>query len=294
MSGGVPIVVANQYKVLDQSATFFAQQFYWSLAQGMTVGEAAREARVAVNYSLAGESIDWAVPVVYARDPNARLAPSQRSDRRAMPSAAVRMSDRQGIARHKVRVAVWDASSQFPDLKATLERMNAVQSYYGFEIVDLTVPLDAWHMKDGTRYLDANRFADRLAPLISQLGVHYISAIVNERMACDVATGRPIYDIYAWWPPVVIFSSRGLGLEPRGQATHRVIANVTVAGIAGYLMDELDAHKEPRSCPNFYNPSKDLTILTDRQKFCSHCSRELNQLRRADERKALNAILLAF
>ena len=40
----------------------------------MTIGQAAREARIAVNYSLQGEMIDWAVPVVYARDPNMTLS----------------------------------------------------------------------------------------------------------------------------------------------------------------------------------------------------------------------------
>ena len=65
---GLPAVVANQYSVLDSSATSFAQHFYWSLAQGNSLGESAREARIAVNYSLHGEPIDWAVPVLYARD----------------------------------------------------------------------------------------------------------------------------------------------------------------------------------------------------------------------------------
>src|SRR6187549_2118435 len=67
---GLPALVANQYSVLDSSATSFAQHFYLSLATGMTLGESAREARIAVNYSLHGELIDWAVPVLYARDPN--------------------------------------------------------------------------------------------------------------------------------------------------------------------------------------------------------------------------------
>ena len=65
---GLPAVVANQYSVLDLSATSFAQHIYWSLAQGNSLGELAREARIAVNYSLHGEPIDWAVPVLYARD----------------------------------------------------------------------------------------------------------------------------------------------------------------------------------------------------------------------------------
>ena len=53
---GLPALVANQYSVLDSSATSFAQHFYWSLAQGMSIGQAAREARIAVNYSLHGRA----------------------------------------------------------------------------------------------------------------------------------------------------------------------------------------------------------------------------------------------
>jgi len=73
VAGGVPAVVANQFKVLDPSAAAFAQHFYWALASGRTIGDAAREARVAVNYSIAGEAIDWAVPVLFARNPGDRM-----------------------------------------------------------------------------------------------------------------------------------------------------------------------------------------------------------------------------
>ncbi|BFU93333.1 MAG: hypothetical protein NTNFB02_00550 [Nitrospira sp.] len=297
VAGGVPIVIANQYKVLDTSATFFAQHFYWSLAQGMAVGEAAREARIAVNYSLSGESIDWAVPVVYARDPNSRLCPKRPIVPSAMPSPAVRASCRRSTAQHTVRIAVWDIHSQFPALRPTLERINAVQKIYGFEIVDLSVPMDAWHMKGKARYLDADRFADRLAPQISQLGVQYISAIVDEWMVCGLKTGKPIYNIYGWWPdkgkpPVLIFSSKGLGLEPTGPATDRAIANGAVSGIAGYMLDEESHEKGPVECPNFFNPRRKLTLLTGRQKFCKPC---LDKLRAyPKELKALNAILGAF
>ncbi len=44
VSHGVPDVAANQYSVLDTSATSFAQHFYWALADGMSVGQAARGA----------------------------------------------------------------------------------------------------------------------------------------------------------------------------------------------------------------------------------------------------------
>ena len=91
---GLPALVANQYSVLDSSATSFAQHFYWSLAQGMSVGEAAREARIAVNYSLQGELIDWAVPVLYARDPGMTLCAPSGGPAIAPPTTVARASRR--------------------------------------------------------------------------------------------------------------------------------------------------------------------------------------------------------
>jgi hypothetical protein len=67
-AGGIPAVLANQYKVLDASATAFARHLYWALAKGHNLGAAAREARVAVSYAKGAEPMDWAVPVLYARD----------------------------------------------------------------------------------------------------------------------------------------------------------------------------------------------------------------------------------
>ena len=297
VAGGVPIVVANQYSVLDTSATFFAQHFYWSLAQGMPVGEAAREARIAVNYSLSRESIDWAVPVVYARDPNSRLCAERRVDTRAMPSPVVGAASRRSVEEHNVRIAVWDTHAQFPALRLTLDHMNQAQKFYGFEIVDLSLPIDAWHVRGKTRYLDADLFAERLAPQISQLGVQYISVIIDEPMVCDTAN-RPVYNIYGWWPspgkpPVLIFSTNELGMEPKGPATDRAIANLAVSGITGYLMD-VDSHvRGPRNCPNYYNPDRKLEVLTSRQRFCRPCARKLRAAH-PEEFKALNAILAAF
>ena len=68
LAGGIPAVVANQYKVLDASATAFARHLMWALARGRSLGEAAREARVAVSVARSAEPMDWAVPVLYARD----------------------------------------------------------------------------------------------------------------------------------------------------------------------------------------------------------------------------------
>jgi CHAT domain len=73
VAAGVPAVVANQYSVLDAAATLFARELYDQLAAGRPLGDAAREARIAVAREHGAARIDWAVPVVFARDPREPL-----------------------------------------------------------------------------------------------------------------------------------------------------------------------------------------------------------------------------
>ena len=73
VAAGLPAVVANQYAVLDDAATAFARELYAHLARGRSLGDAAREARLAVSRDLGPERLDWAVPVVFARDPREPL-----------------------------------------------------------------------------------------------------------------------------------------------------------------------------------------------------------------------------
>ncbi len=73
VAAGIPAVVANQFSVLDAAALVFARELYRSLALGRPLGDATREARLAVRCDAACGPVDWAVPVVYARDPGAVL-----------------------------------------------------------------------------------------------------------------------------------------------------------------------------------------------------------------------------
>ena len=70
---GIQVVVANQLKVRDRAAADFASQFYRYLADGLSIVEATREARIAASYAERHESIDWAIPVVYARNAGGAL-----------------------------------------------------------------------------------------------------------------------------------------------------------------------------------------------------------------------------
>jgi len=73
VAAGIPAVVANQYAVLDSAATVFARELYSVLAAGHGLGDAAREARIALSRELGASRIDWAVPVVFTRHPRESL-----------------------------------------------------------------------------------------------------------------------------------------------------------------------------------------------------------------------------
>jgi hypothetical protein len=293
---GLPAVVANQYTVLDSSATAFAQHFYWSLGQGMSLGQSAREARIAVNYAIAGEPIDWAIPVVYARDPHATVCEAPAAKIR-VPATMVRAGAEDRAGRRQVRVAVWDMDDVFPALEGTLDAMNAVQSVFGFELVDLPVPLDVWEREGTKSYLHAERLAGRLRAKPQAMGVDVLACITRHPME-----GDGYLDIYSWWsenkkPPIVVFSAAGFDdLEPEGPVTDRVIANELVAQLAGFL-GKLDSHgrKVTRSrCPMWDNPKRDFEHLTSIQEFDAPCRRKLSSKLPAEQLAALEKLLGAF
>lgn len=291
---GLPALVANQYSVLDSSATHFAQHFYWALAQGMTIGQAAREARIAVNYSLQGEMIDWAVPVVYARDPNMRLA--------FVPQGAVALApakpharSRRTIASRPIEVAVWDIDNVFPSLKGTLERMTGAQEQFGFELVDLSAPIDAWDMEtragDGTPYLWAEKLANRLSRMPLELNVNVLACVTRHWLRDDETL-----NIYGWWPgkeeaPILIFSVAGFDeLPAEGPTTDRAIANALVSALSGYLAG-IEAHSRgARTCPMWANDARELAHIVGQQKFDRGCRARIARAA-ADELPALEALL---
>jgi len=291
---GLPALIANQYSVLDSSATSFAQSFYRSLARGLSVGQSAREARIAVNYSMNGEPIDWAVPVVYARDPGMTLcAPS------AVTAAAVlevpRASRRAtGASATRTRVAVWDVDEVFPGLERTLDVMNHAQDRFAFELARLSPPLDVWYVEDDRDYLWADRLADRLKAKPAKLGVDVLACLTSHWM-CDDKT----LNLYGWWPgnrqpPVIAFSTAGFDeIAPEGPVTDRAIANAMVSGLAGFFGD-LDSHERGRKdCPLAYNRERTLKYVTGPLKFDPTCRKKLAKPLGA-KLQALEKLLKAF
>jgi len=292
---GLPALVANQYSVLDSSATSFAQYFYASLAQGLSIGEAAREARISVNYSLHGELIDWAVPVLYARDPGMTLCAAPAAPAIA-PLAAARTSRRRTAGKRDAVVAVWDIDDVFPSLEKTLAVMNQSQSVFGFDLVDMSVPLDVWDLNrsEGTNFLWAEQIARRLQGKPAELGADILVCVTRHWLRDN----DWLY-LYGWWPddqkpPVLLFSVAGFdALTPEGTDTDRAIANAMVTGLAGFYGNVGTHSGGAQDCPLAFNQARDLKHLVGPQKFDAKCRQKLKG-RLGAKLGALEALLTAF
>ncbi len=298
VAGGVPTVVANQYSVLDVSATVFARSLYWSLARGESIGTAVKEARVCVNYSISGESIDWAVPVVYTRNPQERLCsgvsvpPADYSHYHAGRA-------RRGAVRRDVQIGVWDINHQFPDIEALLEEMNAAQSKFGFQVVYVTAPLGAiaTTMDEGTatRYLNAEEVSRRLRNQPTELGVDYLCCITDQYMM-----DSQWYNLYGWWDyaaaesAIIFFSMAGFELAGRPDVARQVLAK-ELATTVTHVRADLGTHRRgPKSCPFYFNEERNVELLKNAARFDRQCRREIREKLSAEELAAVEAIYKKF
>jgi len=290
MAGGVPAVVANQYSVLDTSATSFARHFYWALAQGRTIGDAARESRVAVNYSVSGEAIDWAVPVVYARNPNEVLCtPGMPEPPEDAAGISERRARRSAFSGRKA-IGIWDVNRVIPNLDKIAETLTNSQKVFGFQAVSFSAPLGTWRREQmGERtYLIAEKIAERLDSKPAELGVDRLICFTNLPLG-DAKTLDP----YAWHDDpkgkVFIFSTSGLldQIKPPDTSLERMIANA----VGGFL-GGLDSHqKHKKDCPYFYNEDREIRSIAGRITLCAQCSRKLKD---AQLRGALESLLKAY
>jgi hypothetical protein len=295
---GVPALVANQYSVLDVSATSFAQFFYWGLARGMTLGEAAREARIAVNYSLQGDAIDWAVPALYARDPNNSLTTGPAGIANIAAITRVAGERRQLGEQRLIRIGVWDVDHGVPALASMLAALNEVQQRFEFEPVNLSAPLDSFETNvdrgKSTTHFRVDRVARRLQSKASQMRADYLLCI----------TQKPLVDenggtTYEWFSAerhssILVLSSAGFrDLEPSGVEMKLMLTNAIVGLLAQVLTEATRHSAGPTDCPLHANRTYKKSDMAAGKHFDVKC-RKMFQRASPSDLPALEALLGVF
>lgn len=291
IAGGVPAVVANQYPVLDVSATSFSRHFYWALAMGQSLGDAAREARVAVNYSISGEAIDWAVPVVFARNPAQRLClPRAAADYERTRTATVRR--RRRALQDRIKIGMWNAHRMIPHLPEICDHLTRVQNIYSFETVSFPAPIGTWRREpdEDQAFVVAETLYDRLKTKPKELGVDRLVSMINFPLRSHTTK-----DLYFWRRDrLFVASTFGVleHLNERDFTVERMMAHLAAAVVA-----DLTPHRRgvgPADCPFFYNENRDVRSIAGRLRLCAICRRQFKAKEGEEHLQAAEQILSAY
>lgn len=292
MGGGIPAVVANQFMVLDPSATAFAQHFYWSLAQGRCLGDAAREARVGVNYSVTGEAIDWAVPVVFARNPGDRLVtnvvamaagPAERSSKKR--------AGRRSGERREVQVALWDVNYTFPKLEHIAADLTRAQRTFAFEVADLSAPLGTWRPAAGGSFITADEVYEKLKHTPARLSVDWLICFTTFGLQ-NKEYRDLIMDSDEEARIAIISTGTAMKkLNPPVTTVARLIANNIAFGLS-----KLDAHDSGvKACVSYFNDEREIRWSAGQLSVCAVCLRKMRKSGFSEERiESIQKLLTAF
>lgn len=290
---GIPAVVANQYSVLDRAASLFSLHFYACLACGLRLGDAMRESRIAIRYSGV-EPMDWGVPVLFARNPNARLCAPQKARKplpfpldtgpaptvvatRAQPvtrsKAGARAKEkRELVPVRPLKIAVWDVANALPyreNLEATLAVMNAAQDQFEFRLERMTAPRSVWtpdaSSSSDVAYLNAERVAPRMEEIRVKLGVDYLLCVTDLPLRDKDTTALYLWSCHASNAPfggVIIFSIWNFDPPLQGPLFKAAFANTTVMALAGDLSKVTPRANEPKNTLGYFNLERDVAHIT--------------------------------
>lgn len=292
---GIPAVVANQYSVLDRAASLFSLHFYACLASGLRLGDAMRESRIAIRYSGV-EPMDWGVPVLFARNPNARLCTPQKIGQalasplvtsalstpvasrsqswphRAAPTGT--KDKRDPLPSRPITIAVWDVANALPyreNLDATLATMNAAQDHFEFRLEHLTAPRSLWtpdaSSSSNVAYLNAERVAPRMEEIRAKLSVDYLLCVTDLPLRDATTTA-----LYLWTDEsdnaalarVFVFSIWGFSPPLQGPIFKIAFANTVVIALAEALSEVKAKENEPKFTLGYYNAERDVAHLAGR------------------------------
>jgi len=289
VAAGIPTVIANQYPVLDTSASTFARAFYPLLVEGLSVAEAMRRARITLKFISEPSAIDWAVPILFTRRADEALCildgKQSSSQYRGILTTNVNLP--YSAATEKRRIGIWDINGQIAKLEQIVVLLNQCQSYYLFSVVHLSVPIGGWSdwdADDKANILRAEVFFDKLGPFVSQLNIERLLCITSFRLgAYDSEQRRKWENLY-----LVPDSNKGtLCIASLWKLSDKICSSGLSVGLAvtGFLVSMLAmmdagmaAHaRVPKRCPGYFNKERDIKYIAGRLEFDSRCRSHVKQ-----------------
>lgn len=268
---GIPAVVANQYSVVDQLASLFSLHFYSCLAHGLTLADAMREARIAVSYAEDAEPMDWGVPVLFAKNPNATIcarrpwtppAPGEDPGRFAAPVAGETGAQGAGgakgtagrrlagggpmrritadlLARRDLKVAVWCAShalSYRERLADMLREFTLMQREVEFRLSKRRLPAWIFDQDKKRGYLYAPDIVQRMERMRTEVfGADFLFCLTDLPVMAGEGEKEDLYYFSHQQDGgagrVILFSTWGFEPPLTGGVFRQALANHLAVGL---------------------------------------------------------------
>ncbi len=192
LRGGVPTVIAMQFKIPDMAAILFTKQFYGELAERDTIEVAITKARQYMAGNLGIDTKDWGTPVIYETvlddflfSPKATRKPSsslRERTARSLGGVAVSRATRAGGRSRSQVVGICDINSLLIDLNILTKKMNNAQKYFSFQVLPSYYSADIFSIFNNTQYCDFVKASPRLRRLFDrhrELGLKTIIGITQ-------------------------------------------------------------------------------------------------------------------
>jgi hypothetical protein len=136
----IPAVIANQFKIRDDSAIILASKVYPLILAGYTIDEALFEARQSMYQKHDLEQRDWGVPVLYLHDKDGVLFPLPEAKTRKNGSQVpfVRVANTFGtVAGTVVDVVIENMTGGHLDVKDSVDKVEKGAVFKSLDIKNL-------------------------------------------------------------------------------------------------------------------------------------------------------------
>jgi hypothetical protein len=293
---GIPAVVANQYSVVDQLASLFSLHFYSCLAHGLSISDSMREARIAVSHSEDAEPMDWAVPVLFARNPRAVLCQRRPWDRERVLAdpervTAVTRRSAASLLRKPTKVAVWSTSpslSYREHLGEIISELNAAQEAFRFSAKARRIPTSFFSRDGVSGYLDVAKVNREIDRIRKAYGVDHLICITDQPLMARGSAADKLEAIYYHLDlvssaQVILFSVWGFDPPLTGEVFRAGVANHIgiglIEGMTG-LQTGCEAYhsvREEKHSIGYFNNERSVEHLAGKMHTSDHVKSWIGQ-----------------
>jgi len=244
LNGGIPVVVAMQFKIPDMTSILFTKRFYAEMARGEQITTALTRARQTIAGDTSLVRKDWGIPVLYALDPENLIFHTHRPLPVKTPLLIRRPSSRATRV-----IGICDINSFLINLESVTEKMNSVQNYFKLVVIPAFYSAEMFTTRDDRTFCDFEKAELQLKELFDKYKQAGLKRIMGATQ--NLITSEGTSNLFAVTGRKGISLISTFNLEDYALKANKTLEKTVMYLILGDLAvayGNLSYHNETRSC----------------------------------------------